>query len=144
MARMSARVGWRGGAARYMHEQHYYADEMEALGKSPCGESGHVWLTGSEQVALISKFGDEFALRCIDKLDAWIEQKPTLDRRINGQNGAATLRSWVIRAVTEEQAKAEKIQGNGPLKPHQVMSTQQRTAQETIKFFEERERNANK
>jgi hypothetical protein len=119
-------------------------DELEDFGKSPHGECGHVWLTAKESEALSAKFGSEFAERCIEKLDAWIEQNPTQNRKINGQNGAATLRSWVIRAVTEEKAKAEKVQGNGPLKPHQVMSTQQRTAMETIKFFEEREKNANK
>lgn len=86
-------------------------DEMEVLGKTPHGESGNVWLFPKEFEALKSKYGEVFAARCIEKLDAWIEQNRTLDRRINGQNGAATLRSWVIRAVTEEQAKAEKIQG---------------------------------
>lgn len=119
-------------------------DEMETLGKEPHGESGDVWLTPTEHERLKTKFGETFAARCIEKLDAWISQKRTPDRIINGQNAAATLRSWVINAVTEEQAKAEKIQGNGPLKPHQIMSTQQRTAMETIKFFEEREKNANK
>ena len=119
-------------------------DEMETLGKEPHGESGDVWLTPVEHERLKTKFGETFAARCIEKLDAWISQKRTPDRMINGQNAAATLRSWVINAVTEEQAKAEKIQGNGPLKPHQIMSTQQRTAMETVKYFEEREKNANK
>jgi phosphoadenosine phosphosulfate reductase len=30
--RVATLGGWRGGTARYMHEQHYYGDEMEALG----------------------------------------------------------------------------------------------------------------
>lgn len=113
-------------------------------GRKQFGEGGHVWLSEADHEKLVQRFGATFADRCIEKLDAWVAQKPNTERKRKGMNGAASIRSWVIASVSEEQAKAQKIQGNGPLKPHQVMSTQQRTAMETNTFFEEREKNANK
>lgn len=89
--------------------------ELSHPDRKPHGRDGLVFLTDAEHESLIERFGSTFAARCIEKLDGWIAQDPTPKRIRNGKNGAATLRSWVIAAVTEEQAKAEKIKSNGAM-----------------------------
>ena len=75
------------------------------------GEGGHVWLSEADHEKLVQRFGATFADRCIEKLDAWVAQKPNTERKRKGMNGAASIRSWVIASVSEEQAKSEQIKG---------------------------------
>lgn len=98
--------------------------------KAPTGEGGYVWLTEDETERLIAKFGDNFAYRCIERLDGWIAQDPTPKRIKNGRNGAATLRAWVIAAVAAEQAKAEKIQEKGRFAPENKLQRDLRAIEE--------------
>ena len=67
-----------------------------------------VFLTDEERARFITEFGEEFVNRCCEKLSAWIEQDPTPKRKRNGHNGAATFRAWVLNAVSEEQARANR------------------------------------
>lgn len=80
------------------------------------GESGHVWLTATESTKLQNKYGTEVVARCIEKLDAWIEQDPTPKRRQNGKNAAATFRSWVIAEILKQQVDAKTRPKTGTTK----------------------------
>lgn len=65
-----------------------------------------VFLTQEQNQNLVEGHGADFVKQCYEKLSAWIEQDPTPKRKKKGQNASATLRTWVINAVTDDQRRA--------------------------------------
>lgn len=94
----------------------------------------HVHLTDLEIQKFKIDLGGEILDRCINKLNDWIASDPTVKRRRNGKNAAATIRSWVINAVGEEQARGQKTNGPGPPK-----SQYDRAKETLIKSYEKME-----
>ncbi len=66
----------------------------------------NVWLKETEYQALEKRCGKSFLTRCIEKLDAMIEDSPTGKKYTNH---AAAIRRWVIPAVEKEGLKRDPI-----------------------------------
>lgn len=86
--------------------------------KNQFGECGNVWLSKAQHTKYLEELGEKILARCVELLDNDIEKSRDSLGRLNpekyknGINAAACFRTWVIKAVMEEQAKAQKIQGN--------------------------------
>lgn len=77
----------------------------EKIQKKKYGEGGHVFLTEDEHSRLVSALGEEMAMKCVFKLDAY---KGSTGKRY--KSDYATIHSWVIRSVVEESSKTIQAQ----------------------------------
>lgn len=104
----------------------------------------YVHFTEAEIEKHTNELSPETFKACWEKLDAWIASDPTPKRKRNGWNASATLRSWVIRAVTEERERLPAINGRSP--PQQRLSQNAINVQRTLataKRFKELEKYEN-
>jgi hypothetical protein len=77
-------------------------EEDVRVDKRSFGEFGHVRLSDDELKRLIADF--PFATSLIKKLDEYIETTPTYKK----QNHNVILRGWVLKAVNEDEVRAQK------------------------------------